>query len=305
MLQRMLCFSFILFSITFYFLSVSATNSVIYTECSQLCFTSMTPYESNLNSLFTSIVDSASSSNFNTYEVSPLGSSQSDVVYGLFQCQGDLSFSDCKDCVASGVSQLKTTCSMSTFGTMQLEGCLVKYDNTPFFGVEDNREVNKRCGPTIGFNSDVLSRLDATLTDILAGNGQFFRRGGHGSMHALAQCVLDLSTSECEDCLSEARRRLKSECGLSTWGDMYLGKCYIRYVDQGNDNNADNCDDDDNRRRGKKKKAKIKGQRIGLWFLTNMAGGVLGGGTGYVAVKIYKNEDVRDRVLRILRIRRC
>ncbi|KAI3734466.1 hypothetical protein L6452_13935 [Arctium lappa] len=245
----------------------------------------MTPYESNLNSLFTSIVDSTSTSNFNTYEVSPLGSSQSDVVYGMFQCQDDLSFSDCKDCLASSVNQLKTTCPMSTFGTIQLEGCLVKYDNTPFFGVEDKREVNKRCGPSMGYNSDVLNRLDATLTDLIAGNGQYFRRGGHGSMHAVAQCVLDLSISECEDCLTEARARLKSECKLSSWGDMYLGKCYIRYVDQGNDDNADDCDDNNNRRHRKKKKGGNKAKNIGRWFLTNMAGGVIGGGSGYIAVK--------------------
>ncbi|KAJ9554253.1 hypothetical protein OSB04_018298, partial [Centaurea solstitialis] len=282
-------FLFLLFWIVFSLSSVSATNSIIYTQCSQQCFTSMTPYQSNLDSLFISIVESASTSNFNTYEVSPLGSSQNDVVYGLYQCQGDLSFSDCKDCVASSVSQLKTTCPMSTSGTMQLEGCLVKYDNTSFFGVEDKREVNGRCGPSIGYNSNVLTRLDATLTDLIAGNGQYFRRGGHGSMHAMAQCVLDLSISGCEDCLSEARGRLKSECELSTWADMYLGKCYIRYVDHGDDNNVDNCDDN-NRRHGKKRKGYIKAKNIGLLFLNNIAGGVIGGGSGYVAVKVGKNK---------------
>lgn len=58
----------------------------------------------------------------------------------------------------------------------------------------------------------------------------------------------------------------------------------------GKDDNADNCDDDNNRH-GKKKKGNFKARNIGLWFLTNMAGGVVGGGSGYVAVKIYKNEE--------------
>ena len=42
--------------------------------------------------------------------------------------------------------------------------------------------------------------------------------------------------------------------------------------------------------RGKKRKGSIKAKNIGMWFLTNMAGGVIGGGSGYVAVKVYKNE---------------
>ncbi|XP_024989868.1 cysteine-rich repeat secretory protein 60-like [Cynara cardunculus var. scolymus] len=285
MLQQSLSLSLFLFSLNLSLLSVSATNTFINYECSQHCFTPMTPYDFNVNLLFTSLVDSSSVSNFNKFEICLPGSSQSDVVYGLFQCQGDFSFSDCKDCVASAVNQLKTMCPVSTFGTMQLEGCLVKYDNTPFFGVEDKREVFKRCGPSIDYNSDVLTNLDATLTYLIDGNGQYVRRGGHGSMHGMAQCVQDLSIIECGYCLSEASKRLKSECELSTWGDMYLGKCYIRYVDHGNDDNARNCDGNNNRRHDKKRKGNIKAKNIGRWFLTNMAGGVLGGVSGYVAVK--------------------
>ncbi|KAJ9554254.1 hypothetical protein OSB04_018299, partial [Centaurea solstitialis] len=286
MLQHTLFVSFLLFN----FLSVSATNSIIHIQCSQLCFTSTTPYESNLNSLFTFIVDSTSTSSFKTYEVSPLGSSQSDVVYGLFQCQSDLSLSDCKDCVASSVSQLKTMCPMSTFGTMQLEGCLVKYDSTPFFGVEDKKEVNKKCGPPIGYSSDILIRLDATLKDLIANSEQYLRRGGHGSMQAMAQCVQDLSISECQDCLSEARQRLKSECELSTWADMYLGKCYIRYVDHGNSNNADNCDDDGKSSGRRKGKGTAKAMKFVQTFFANMIGGSIGGFSGYFTVKIIKKE---------------
>ncbi|XP_076894039.1 phenylalanine--tRNA ligase beta subunit, cytoplasmic-like [Bidens hawaiensis] len=62
-----------------------------------------------------------------------------------------------------------------------------------------------------------------------AGNGQYFRVGGSGSVQGVAQCVQDLSLSECQDCLSEAGGRLKSDCGAAACGDMYLGKCYVRY----------------------------------------------------------------------------
>ncbi|KAD2393603.1 hypothetical protein E3N88_40580 [Mikania micrantha] len=209
------------------FLSVFAKESIVYFECSQLYYTSTTTYESNVNSLFTSLVSSASVSNFNKFEISP----QNDVVYGLFQCRGDLSFLECKDCVENSVNQLKETCPKSTSGTIQLEGCFVKYDNTSFFGVVDNMKVFMRCGPSIGYNSNILTQIDDALTYLVGGTGQYFRVGVLGSVQGMMQCVQDLNASDCEDCVLEARGRVRSECQTSTWGDMYLGKCYIRYAD--------------------------------------------------------------------------
>nr|XP_043617667.1 plasmodesmata-located protein 6-like [Erigeron canadensis] len=219
-------------------LSESTTNdsNYIYVQCSPLYFDSMTPYESNVNSLFTSLVDSSSVYNFNKFQISP-PSGNDDVVYGLFQCRGDLSSSNCKECVTSSVNQLKTNCPVSTGGGIQLDGCLVKYDNSSFFGAGNKMEVSKRCGPSVGYeyNSDVLNRVDAALANLIAGNGQYFRSCDYGSIQGVAQCVQDLSASDCQDCLSEACGRLRSACVTSTWGDMYLGKCYIRYFDHDSD----------------------------------------------------------------------
>ncbi|KAJ0677764.1 putative Gnk2-like domain-containing protein [Helianthus annuus] len=203
MFQEVFCLSFFIFSLVLSLLSVCTAYSNVYLKCSQVNFTSMTPYESNVNSLFTSLVDSASLYNFNKFETSP----QNDGVYGLFQCRGDLSSPNCKECVASSVGQLKTTCSLSIGGEIQLEECFVKYDDTSFFGAQDKME--------------------------LVGTDNTFVGGDFGSIQGVAQCVQDLSLSDCQDCLAEASGRLRSGCETSTWGDMYLGKCYIRYADQG------------------------------------------------------------------------
>ncbi|KAM0019986.1 putative Gnk2-like domain-containing protein [Helianthus debilis subsp. tardiflorus] len=243
MLRQALSLSFLVLFLMFSLLSVCTANSNIYVHCSQLNFTSTTPYESNVNSLFTSLVDSASLYNFNKFETSP----QSDAVYGLFQCRGDLSSPNCKDCVSSAISQLKASCPMSTGGEIQLEGCFVKYDNTSFFGVQEKVEVCRRCGPSIGYNSDVLNRVDGALAYLVGGSGQYYRGGDFGSIQGVAQCVQDLSLSDCQDCLSEACGRLRTECETSTWGDMYLGKCYIRYADQSNENLANNGNSSSNK----------------------------------------------------------
>ncbi|KAJ6926025.1 hypothetical protein NC651_010462 [Populus alba x Populus x berolinensis] len=55
-----------------------------------------------------------------------------------------------------------------------------------------------------------------------------FRIGGSGDISAVAQCVQDLSASECQDCLSEVVRRLKTYCeaaasGTCTWPSVMFG----------------------------------------------------------------------------------
>lgn len=198
-----------------------------------------------MNSVLTSVVNSASSANFNNFKISLPGSTQSDIVYGLFQCRGDLSNSDCHDCVVHAVSQLGSLCVGTSGGALQLEGCFVKYDNISFLGVADKAVVAKKCGPPVGgYDSDSLTRRDAVMA-YLAGGGQYFRVGGSGRVQGMSQCTQDLSMGACQDCLSEAIGRLKSDCGGSAWGDMFLAKCYVRYSEHGyNSRSGDNNNDD-------------------------------------------------------------
>ncbi|GKC44617.1 cysteine-rich repeat secretory protein 12-like protein [Tanacetum coccineum] len=91
-------------------------------------------------------------------------------------------------------------------------------------------EASRKCGPSGGSNSDVLSSIDNVLSNLISENNQYFRKGDFGSIRGVAHCVQDLSSSDCQDCLLEASGRLRSECESSTWGNMYLGKCYIKYA---------------------------------------------------------------------------
>ncbi|KAF2561083.1 hypothetical protein F2Q70_00018773 [Brassica cretica] len=82
---------------------------------------------------------------------------------------------------------------------LQLEGCLVKYDNVMFFGVADTTAMVMSCGKPAGYK---YKSDDAT---------------------------------DCQDCLMEAIQRLKLQpfCGTSTWADVYLAKCYVGYSSSG------------------------------------------------------------------------
>ncbi|XP_034706037.1 plasmodesmata-located protein 7-like [Vitis riparia] len=210
--------------------SHSSNDDFVFMGCSQIKYTPNSPYESNLDSLLTSLANSATYSTYNNFTI--MGSSPQDVVYGLYQCRGDLSMPDCATCVARAVSQLGSLCSQTCGGALQLQGCFVKYDNDTFLGVEDKTVVLKKCGPSVGYEAERMGRRDAVLGSMEASSGGY-RVGGSGDVQGVAQCVGDLSVGECQDCVSEAISRLKSDCGTAVYGDMFLGKCYARYTTAG------------------------------------------------------------------------
>ncbi|KAJ7942897.1 Cysteine-rich repeat secretory protein [Quillaja saponaria] len=231
-----MAFSFLAFLLTlsiFTTPSTSSTASYVFAACSQAKYTPGSPYENNVNSILTSLVNSAMYTTYNNFTTP--GSTQQDTVYGLYQCRGDLKTEDCASCVGRGVSQIGTICLDSCGGALQLDGCFVKYDNMTFLGVEDKTVVMKKCGPLIVSNSDALTRRDTVLAYLGTSDGTYktFKVSSSGDIQGVAQCVGDLSPSECQDCLSDAIGRLKTDCGETKWGDMYLAKCYVRYLEGG------------------------------------------------------------------------
>ena len=209
----------------------SAADSFLYGGCSQINYTPNSPYESNLNSLITSLVNSATYSSYNKFTIT--GSIPDDVVYGLYQCRSDLSMPDCATCVARAVTRLGPLCPLACGGSVQLEGCFVKYDNASFIGVEDKSPAMKKCGPSDGDDADRMGRRDAVLAAMSGGSGGPYLVGGAEGVSGVAQCVGDLTAAQCQDCVAEAIRRLKAECGGAVFGDMFLGKCYARYSTNG------------------------------------------------------------------------
>jgi hypothetical protein len=110
-----------------------------------------------------------------------------------------------------------------------MQSCLVRYDKSSFFGVQDKTVVIKKCGQSMGFNDqDALTRAGDVIGSLGSGSGPY-RIGGNGDVTGVAQCMRDLSASQCQDCLADAIGRLRSECGMAQGGYVYLYKCYARF----------------------------------------------------------------------------
>ncbi|CAA7023342.1 unnamed protein product [Microthlaspi erraticum] len=185
--------------------------------------------ESNVNSLLNLFVKSAAFYTYNNFTVNGL--------YGLYQCSGgdDISSGDCLSCVDQAVRRLQSHSVGACNCALQLESCLVKYDNVMFFGLPDKTAMLTYCGGR-SYNLDESTLINELVSSLVVGSsGSSYRTGTSGEAQAVAQCTKDLNESDCQDCLTEAMQRLKRMpiCSTGTWGDVYLAKCYLGYSSRG------------------------------------------------------------------------
>jgi len=207
----------------------SRTHITIYASCSEEKYQPNTPYESNLNSLLSSVATSSSEVTFNSYGIGNGTSTQPEgAVYGLYQCRGDLQPIDCSKCVGRAVNQISLVCPYSLGASLQLEGCFVRYEHSgDFLGKLDTSIRYKKCSKHVSSDVEFFRRRDDVLEDLQTANG--FRVSSSGLVQGFAQCLGDISVSDCSTCLVDAVGKLKSLCGSAATADVFLGQCYARY----------------------------------------------------------------------------
>ncbi|XP_024008012.1 cysteine-rich repeat secretory protein 2 isoform X1 [Eutrema salsugineum] len=212
--------------------SSAATDTYIYAVCSPAKFSPGFPFETNLNTLLSSLATATVNSPYNNLTVPSGGSAKPEpatTVYGLFQCRGDLDQTSCSSCVSRAIALVGNTCPNAYSVFLQMENCLVRYDNSPFFGVQNKTLVLEKCGQLMGFDDqDALTRVGDVIGSLGSGDGPY-RIGGNGEVKGVAQCMGDLSAAQCQDCLADAIGRLRSNCGMAQGGYVYLYKCYARF----------------------------------------------------------------------------
>ncbi|KAG8391639.1 hypothetical protein BUALT_Bualt01G0208300 [Buddleja alternifolia] len=214
--------------------AASGGHIFIYSGCSQVKYQPNSPYETNLNSLLSSIVAASSQTLYNAFAIGNDTAAPPDAAaYGLYQCRGDLKTTDCSTCISTLISQIELLCPYTNGASLQLDRCFVRYEDTDFLGKIDTSVRYKKCSPTRRGNDDVefLRRRDGVLGDLQAAVG--FRVSVTGAVEGYAQCLGDLSAADCSDCLGEAVAEVKSLCGSAAAGDVFLAQCYVRYWEAG------------------------------------------------------------------------
>ncbi|CAN7106103.1 unnamed protein product [Brassica rapa subsp. narinosa] len=218
-------------------LSQSQDNAFLYHKCSDIegNFTSRSPYESNLNSLFPRLSYSVPSSGFAALSTG----NKPDNVNGLGLCRGDASPSDCRTCLATAIPELRKRCPNNKAGIIWYDNCLVKYSSTNFFGKIDyeNRfylyNVNNVSNPA-SFNTQTKAILTELTKKATAGGHQkLFATGekslGEKKLYGLVQCTRDLRSESCKACLDGIIGELPNCCDGKEGGRVVGGSCNVRY----------------------------------------------------------------------------
>ncbi|XP_008785155.2 plasmodesmata-located protein 2-like isoform X2 [Phoenix dactylifera] len=181
-----------------------------------------------LAALTSSLTAQATTAKF--YKTTTSSSAGGQAMFGLFQCRGDLSASDCSACVGRVLPMWSSLCGPAVAARVQLTGCYALYQVSGFPQVSGTQMLFKTCGSGGGRGDFELKRdtAFAQLQSGVAGGAEFYATS-YASVYALAQCEGDLSTSDCAECVSQAVQKSEVECGGAPSGQVYLDKCYISY----------------------------------------------------------------------------
>ncbi|KAJ0053327.1 hypothetical protein Pint_00213 [Pistacia integerrima] len=233
----------ILFSLITYNGCFVKAHIFIYAGCSQEKYDPNSPFEANRNSLLASVVSSSSQAAYNSFAIGNATSTPPEAnIYGLYQCRGDLQTTDCTSCMESAVNQIGLVCPYCYGASLQLEGCYVRYEHIDFLGKLDTSLRYKKCSTHVNNDVEFYKRRDDVLADLQTAIG--FKVSSSGLVEGFAQCLGDLSPTDCTTCLAESVANLKNLCGSSAAADVFLAQCYARYWASGYYDYSDSSNED-------------------------------------------------------------
>ncbi|KAI3987163.1 hypothetical protein MKX01_031647 [Papaver californicum] len=201
-------------------------------------YTSGSEYETNLkNFLLPSLVSNGSIDGFFNTSV---GTNPNNTVYGLVQCQGDISMDSCKSCLNSSSVVVIQKCTNHIDVDVRLDKCLLRYSNTRFFGEVDKSLLVAIRYPRNANNLDVFNpQLDNLMNDLMSDaslvSSKFdvgsFNYNDFSKIYGMVQCTRDLSRDSCTSCLQDMISSIPIYLNGSRGGHIMTQSCFIRYDD--------------------------------------------------------------------------
>ncbi|XP_022748805.1 cysteine-rich repeat secretory protein 3-like [Durio zibethinus] len=208
--------------------SANDYTTLVYKGCANQAFTDPAGvYSQALSALFQTLL---SQSMKVKYFKTTTGTGQNTIT-GLFQCRGDLSNSDCYNCVSQLPTLVNKLCGQTIASRIQLYGCYMLYEVAGFSETSGMEILFKTCGATnvagVGFQERRDTAFSILENGVVSSHG--FYTTNYQSVYVLGQCEGDVGDSDCGDCIKSAVQRAQVECGSSTSGQIYLHKCFFSY----------------------------------------------------------------------------
>eukprot|EP00258_Populus_trichocarpa_P039118 XP_024455137.1 cysteine-rich receptor-like protein kinase 10 isoform X5 [Populus trichocarpa] len=220
-----------------------AQENYLYHYCQNASTSTLnSTYRVNLNLLLSSLASNATLNNTIGFYNTSFGQS-TDQVYGLFICRGDLSSTTvCQNCVTFATKDIVQRCPIGIASIVYYDACILRYSNVNFFSKVDQipgfsllntqniTTEPQRFNNLVGATANDLAARAASAppgAKKFAVNKTSF--DAFQNIYSLAQCTPDLSSSDCNRCLSAAIARLPICCSSKIGGRVLFPSCYIHY----------------------------------------------------------------------------
>ncbi|PQM36923.1 cysteine-rich receptor-like protein kinase 26 [Prunus yedoensis var. nudiflora] len=204
-------------------------------------YTTNSPYQENLTDLLSSLV-SNSNGNGNGFYNSSRGQN-SDRVYAIGLCRGDVKSDVCGKCLTDAIYVLPDSCPNQKEAIGWYDNCMLRYSNRSLYGLLETsprywwwNPQNVSSTNLDAFNQKLKALING-LTSKAAGGGDLKFAVGTASVgessnvtiYGLAQCTPDLSEVNCTDCLDDALGDIPKCCSGKVGGRVITPSCNIRY----------------------------------------------------------------------------
>ncbi|KAJ6706922.1 CYSTEINE-RICH REPEAT SECRETORY PROTEIN [Salix viminalis] len=215
----------------------------LYHTCENATTSTMnSTYRVNLNLVLSSLASNATRNNINGFYNTSSGQN-SDQVYGLFICRGDLSNTVCQNCVTFATKDIVQRCPIGIASIIFYDACHLRYSNRNFFSqVDQNPSFSLLNTLNTTYEPQRFNNLVATSVNGSATQAASARPGakkfavnrttsidGFQSIYSLAQCTPDLSSFDCNKCLRAVIAGLPICCSSKIGGRVFAPSCYIQY----------------------------------------------------------------------------
>ena len=184
-------------------------------------------------------------------------SSSSSSLYGnittplnaMYQCRGDLTLPQCGECVKEASMFALQKCNNTSQAYVLLDGCVIRYQEMPFFDLDISSIVWGCDGDPHGYaGQNILTTyrhdVDKLLKSVIAAassqenyfNTSSMSDGMVGAVrvYGLVQCMAYLSSDQCSFCLSSLNDFVSSSrniCSNTPGVRVHYPSCFLRYDD--------------------------------------------------------------------------
>ncbi|KAK7391017.1 hypothetical protein VNO78_19295 [Psophocarpus tetragonolobus] len=226
-------------------LTVTQTSASVFNNVSctsNNTFTPNTTFSTNLNTLL-SYLSSNVTNNVRFFNAT--AGNDSDTVYGLYMCRGDVPFPLCRECVGFATQTISSSCPTSKEAVIWYNECLLRYSYRFIFSKMEEwprHQIKIPLGDpvvlhTSGFYSALVSIFNELPNEAalsLSGSNRYAVKQENASssvtLYGLAQCTPDLAAGDCKRCTADAAAQfVKSCCGGNIGASALFPSCIVRY----------------------------------------------------------------------------